>query len=972
MKFTKPNSYSKKLIRKTLLISALGLIINTAATAQTDIQTRGLMNPVEVMYPQTSVPSIKASSIADMSYMYGYLHAKDRLFQMDYTRRLASGTVAELVGAAGIPTDIQLRTIGFERAALRSYQAANAQTKEILQAYANGVNAWLAENDLPVEYSGLEITKVKPWRPVDSLAIAKLVAFQLSNDLQELDWTVAIGTMQQVGAAAGFDGTKLFMDDLYRSAPPDDRVTVPGFLESIGGIVLANDQTTPNKSASTIDTSNFTQYAEKDIDMVKGLLNIWESNADLNKLKDDSARDIGSNTWAVSGEHTVSGFPLVANDPHLSLDLPSVFYPVHLYAGQDGVTEFNAAGVGFPGAPIIAQGCNEHLCWGSTVHPVDETDFYFEDIRTNLFGLPAFTVFEGKEEPIQYLFQVYNANQIGDGVMNNLENQHIGYDAGGITYIVKRRNNGPILSVDRANNRAVSMQYTGFSATQEAEAFFDMATANDVYEFGEATTKFDVGSQNFAVADIDGNIAYYTGAEVPIREDLQTMNTVDGVPPMFIRDGTGAHKNEWMPVSNPQANQAEPHEIIPTAEMPHVVNPTKGWFANANNDPIGTSLDNNPLNQVRPGGGLYYISQGGYSTYRMGRIDRLLHSALDDGGKVDAMDMKTFQANNQSLDAQLIMPHILNAFNNAASSDAWPGIQQFLADPRLVATLEKFGAWDYSMPTGITAGYDAGDNPFALAAPNQSEIDNSVAATIYSVWRSMAIQNTIDATMKGVDAAIGQDLLAPQLPGSKRAFNGFKNLLDNFDNAHGVGASGINFFTNPAAPTPEDARDFVILASLKQALDLLASDEFKPAFNNSTNIMDYRWGKLHRITFAHPLGASLSVPNGLFGFQTTDGLQGISRPGGYQVLDASGHSVRSKTLNGFMFNAGPARRFVGLMTPNGPVIDQMIPGGQSGVITTGSLYVNQLFSWLVNSYLPLFVDIDLVGQIAVTTQNYVP
>ena len=962
MKLTNLHTQNTSIIKKGLLILSLGVSLNTYAGD--NVQLAGLMNPVEVLYPGTSIPTVNASSIADSAFMNGYLHAKDRLFQMDYTRRLANGTVSELVGPAGIATDIQLRTIGFTRAAVRSYIAASNESKIILRSYTNGVNAWLANNDLPIEYAGLELSTVKRWSPIDSVAIAKLVAFQLSNDLQEIDWTIALGTFQQVGAAAGFDGTALFMEDLYRAAPPDDRVSVPGFLESIGGTVLSSS----NKMA----TENFTQYSEEDINLAKNISHVWSTTPELDKLRNDGSKDIGSNIWAISGEHTANGFPLIANDPHLALDYPSTFYPIHLYVkNDDGVVELNSAGVGFPGAPIIAQGCNQYLCWGSTVHPVDETDFYFEDIRTNLFGLPAFTVYQGQEEPIQYIFQVYNANVIGDGVINNLENQNIGYDAGGITFVIPRRNNGPILSIDSANNRAVSMQYTGFGATQEIQAFINMSKSRDIYEFRHALTYFDVGSQNFGVADIDGNIAYYTGAEVPIREDLQTMMAPDGVPPSFIRDGTGAHKNEWMEVSNPQANQAEKHEIISDDEMPYWENPSQGWFANANNDPIGISLDNNVLNQVRPTGGLYYLSQGGYSSYRMGRIDRIIKDATAKG-KVTTQDMKNWQANTQALDAELIIPHILAAFENASDADAWPGIQQFLADPRILASVEKLLTWDYSMPTGVAEGYDPFENPFSLNEPSEEEISYSIAATIYSTWRSMAVQNTIDATIRGIDSAIGQDLVAPHLPGSRLAFNAFKNLLDNFEFDNGVGASGINFFTNPSAPTPTDARDFVILASLKQALDLLASDEFAPAFNNSTDINDYRWGKLHRISFDHVLASSLSVPNGLFGLSTIEGLDGLARSGGYQVLDASSHSIRAKTLNGFMFGAGPARRFVGELTEQAPIMEQVIPGGQSGVITSGSLYVNQLFSWLTNSYLPLFIDIDTIDQIAVERETFEP
>ncbi len=959
MKNSKNNP--KSMMKKGFLILACGLSLNISAQTQVN----GLMNPAEVLYPETQIPTVKAQSMADVAFMNGYLHARDRLFQMDYLRRIASGRVAELVGAAGLPTDIQLRTIGFRRAALRSYQAASGESKVILRSYANGVNAYLHSHDLPVEYSGLELTSIPRWTPLDSLAIVKLIAFQLSNDLQELDWTVAIGTFQQVGQAAGFDGTALFMEDLYRAAPPDDRVTVPGFLESIGGQMLGSKN-------QAMDYKNFTQYTDKEINLAKELSNEWNATADLKNLRNDGSKDFGSNTWAIAADKTESGFPMVANDPHLDLSYPSVFYPIHLVIENEGTVSYSAAGVGFPGAPVIAQGCNMHLCWGSTVHPVDETDFYFEDIKTNLFGLPAFTVYNGVEEPIQYIFQQYYANQIGDGIMDNIEDQHVGYDAGGITYIVPRRNYGPILKVDRAKSQAISMQYTGFSATQEAQAFLDMTRATTVDEFHQALSNFDVGSQNFSVADIHGDIGYFTGAEVPIREDLQTLMAPDGAPPMFIRDGTGAHKNEWMPVANPQVNQAENHEIIPEAEMPQWKNPAQGYFANANNDPIGVSLDNNVLNQIRPAGGLYYISQGGYSTYRMGRIDRLIKAKIANDGKVSVNDMKAWQANNQLLDAELIMPHIMTAFNNAAANDAWPGIAQFLADPRITATLEKFIIWDYSTPTGVAEGYDPFENPFALSAPTENEINQSVAATIYSVWRSMIVKNTIDATIKGYDAAIGQDVLAPNLPGSKHAINGLKHLLDSFPQNHGIGASGINFFTNPQAPTPEDARDYVILASLKQALDLLASDEFTPAFRNSNNIMDYRWGKLHRITFSHALGASLSVPNGLFGLSTIDGLQGVPRSGGYQVLDASGHSVRASTLNGFMFDAGPARRMVATMTDTGPAVEQIIPGGQSGVITDGALYVNQLFFWLTNNYLPLIINPAIIDQIQIRKDEFIP
>ena len=168
----------------------------------------------------------------------------------------------------------------------------------------------------------------------------------------------------------------------------------------------------------------------------------------------------------------------------------------------------------------------------------------------------------------------------------------------------------------------------------------------------------------------NGNIAYFTSAEMPVREDLQA-GTVNGLPPWFIRNGQGG--NEWLPVQHPQPHQAIPYEIYPAAEMPHIINPPAGWFVNANNDPAGTNLDNDPLNQVRPGGGIYYLNYG-YDGFRAGRIEQMLRQRLAGGHKVSMSDMQAMQADTTLLDAEYFVPHITQAFADAkASSGAATG-----------------------------------------------------------------------------------------------------------------------------------------------------------------------------------------------------------------------------------------------------------------------------------------------------------
>ncbi len=911
-------------MKQTMLSLALGMGLICSVQASQSIVSQRLQQPVTIQYDEEGIPHITGDNLSetDVAFAQGYAQAAQRFFQMDVTRRIASGTLAELVGAGALNSDIQLRTMGLRRASWQTWVAMNDDTRAWLKAYADGVNTWLANNPLPPEYAGLELSKATPWQPVDSIAVAKALAFQLSFDL-DIDLTIKAAVYQQAGEIVGFDGAALFMEDTHRSQPPDDRVSAPGFISEIGGL---------GKSHQSLELGPVSPLAA---DLARAYREKVAAIPFFQKALRPDKDGAGSNWWIVDGEHTASGMPILANDPHLSLNLPSIFMEAYLP---------HAAGVSVPGTPGIIQGCTLYYCWGSTVHPMDVTDTFMEQLETNNFGLPTHTIHNGVKEPVLWIYQSYYANRIGDGVMDNLERQNVGYDAGGITFIVPRRNNGPLVQVDVENKTGLSVQYTGWGPTFELEAFRRMNNGQTLEDFKAALQWFDVGSQNFGYADREGNIAYFTSAEMPLREDLQTMNTLDGgIPPFMIRDGSGTLKHEWLPVQNPQPNQALPYEILPFDEMPQRVNPPEGYLANANNDPVGVTLDNNPFNQLRPGGGIYYLNPY-YASYRIGRIDREMQDMVAKAD-VDFDKMRTLQANNQLLDAELMLPHILQAFSRAGKEGAWPGLQQFLADSRVVEAVDRLAAWDFSTPTGIAEGYDPGDDPFNLPQPDQAEIDASVAATLFALWRSQMLANTIDAVFDVMG-------LSEYRPANRMAYNALKHHLDSFEQNRGIGASGIPFFNVPEAPTPEDARDFIILYSLKQGLDLLASDAFAPAFGNSLNLADYRWGKLHRIVFDHLLGAPFNVPNyGPFTDLSPE-MPGLARAGGYESVDASRHDARADTLNGFMFGAGPARRFIGEMQAEGILGHQTIPGGQSGDITS-PLYASQLPRWLTNQYHPL-------------------
>ena len=942
-------------------------LLAASAAAQT-IEVPRLQNDVTVFTDANGIPTIVGDTETDVSFVQGYLHARDRFFQMDFLRRVASGTLGELVGAPALGNDIQIRTLGLRRAAWASYAALDAAELGWLKAYADGVNHFLQNNPLPPEYGALELSVVDAWTPVDSLAIGKLLAFQLSFDqsLSAIENTVRLGTYQAVGNAVGFNGTALFLQDFNLTIPVDGRVSIPDFFDRVGIIAAAGAGSAKSadpdlarlQALGAADPSKLASVAQIDAELVEIGRRFLERVDGLPFLGRNM--DLGSNWWAVSGAHTATGYPLFANDPHLGLSIPPIFMNENLVIRDQDIA---VSGVVFPGTPVTAQACTDFLCWGSTVNRLDVTDVFQDPILVNNFGLPTHTIHRGVAEPIRYVFQSFFLNRPGNGSFNDVVRANVGFDAGAITFIVPRRNNGPILQL--MGNTALSVQYTGWGPTFELSAFRSWARARSLEEFELGLRDFAFGSQNFLYADIEGNIAYFIGGEMPLRADLQNQRTADGGrPPWFIRDGSGALNHEWLIDPNPQPGQATRYQLIPRAEMPQVVNPPWGYIANANNDPVGTSLDGNPWSQLRPGGnGIYYLNTN-YSDLRMGRIDRELQDLVARGA-VTLDDMKALQANNHLLDAELLLPFLLQAFENAMASGAAAPLAAIAADPRVQEAMDRLAAWDFSTPTGLPGGFDPGGDPSGSSVPTTEQIAHSIAATIYSVWRGEVIANTIDATL----TAVG---LGDQRPGSKLAWRALVNQLRLFPLTQGVSASGLRFFNVPGAPglAPADARDTVLLASLQGALERLAGAPFATAFNFSEDQNDYRWGKLHRVVFDHPLNsAPFNIPSAGGFSNVASGLAGVARAGGFEAVDASSHNSRARAENAFTFGAGAARRNVAVLTPDGPQAEEIIPGGRSGIFLS-PFYANQLRLWLVNDYLPLTIGEDQAEQSAIQLTTF--
>ena len=927
--------------------STLGFFSVTASAGT--ISAPGMSAPGTLDYDTLGQPTIVAATDNDVAFLQGYAQAKARFFEMDFNRRAVGGTLAELVGQPALANDIQSRTLGLRRAALASWQAMDDNTRGWLQAYANGVNYWLRTTpSLPPEYGALSLSHAEPWSPIDTISVGKGLAYQLSFDSSKVSNTINFAAYQKAAAAAKVDPVALYFGDTHRFAPPDSTVTIRGFVPS----AAAAGNTAAGASLQAVAPTATPEPQPISAQTVK-LARAWLDKVATHPLIAPTLRSRagreGSNEFAVAANVTASGKPILANDPHLTLALPPIFIEMHITSNDPAYAQpLNASGVSVPGAPGIIQGCTTNVCWGTTVNPMDVTDFFQETLQTNAFGLPTAIVHNGMAEPVIWQFQSYYVNKMTAGLTDNLvRDDAIGPTNGGLTIIVPRRNNGPIVQID--GNNGLSIAYTGFGPTMELKAFKLINRANNLADFQNALTYFDFGSQNFAYADTAGNIAYFTSAENPIRQDLQEGAPGGGIPPWLIRDGSGKLHHDWLPVQHPQPNQATPFEIMPASEMPHVINPSAGFFANANNDPIGILANNNPLGMQRSGGGIYYLNYN-YSVYRVTRISKLLSALIASGKKITPDDIKAVQLNNQPADAELVLPYLLTAFGNAQGS-TWGQLSQLANDPAVSNAIARLNAWNLATPTGIQQGYDPGDNPFALPAPSQSEQDASVAATLYYLWRSNAIKNIEDKTLTGLG-------LGSYLPGDEDAWTSVKFLLDAFPILGGKGASGVNFFAVSGAPDAASARDYVLLKSLKDALTQASSNAFAAAFNNSTNPADYHWGLLHRFVLEHPLGGPFNVPGAGSPYPFTDlapNLPGLARDSGWETVNPGGGTLRVSGVNDFMFSGAtaPGRRFVGEMSL--PInAFEVIPGGNSAVLGSAN-YVDQLPLWLTGQYHPLTV-----------------
>ncbi|HWS57134.1 MAG TPA: penicillin acylase family protein [Actinotalea sp.] len=618
----------------------------------------GLGAEVSVLRDDSGIPHLYGDSITDLARAQGYVHAQERFFEMDLRRHVTAGRLAELVGPEGLESDKAVRTMGWRRVAEEELPTLKPQTRQVLQAYAEGVNTYLrgrSPGDVAVEYTllGLRLPEstIEEWTPVDSISWLKAMAWDLRGNYEDelararLSGRLSLAQINQIYPAYDYAARPPVLSveewspgQPYRPASS----SVPSALThapASEGVPAADRRSDPVVSGEAQQAYAAVQDA---LDAVPALLGRGDG--------------IGSNAWVVSGSRTTTGKPLLANDPHLAVGQPGVWIQNSLHCRVvSSSCPLDVSGFSFAGVPGVVIGHNADIAWGMTNLRPDVTDFYLERVVGDTY------LRDGAWEPITSREEVI---KIAGGADQRIT--------------VRSTVHGPVLSdvveaVNDAGDRAptqqegdenesyaVSLAWTGLVPSQTADAIIDLNLATSFEEFREAARAFAVPSQNLVYADTEGHIGYQAPGQVPVRR-AALPRSAPGYWPAPGWDSA----YDWQ-------------GFVPFEEMPWSFDPDDGVVVTANQ----------PVTQ----GSTPFLSADWDRGWRSARISERL-------SEVDTLspdDMAAIQLDDQDPFAAALVPALLTVPLEASEGDQ---SSQELLDFTLEAR-DLLRGWDYTTPAG--------------------------------------------------------------------------------------------------------------------------------------------------------------------------------------------------------------------------------------------------------------------------------
>lgn len=543
---------------------------------------------VEVYFDDYGVPSVFASNDSDMFKAAGYIGARDRLFQMSFMKYAYKGQLSLVLNDSLFAEDTFLRTLGFEKIAKETLEKVPSSTLQHLEDTCFGINTYvqsLSPQDYPLEFKLIGVEKLPIFEPLDIVALSTMMAWELQG---------------------GWD-SELFFGAINEQLGSDYLNEILPFYNDSFITIASNDVLLKSYQDFASDTKKIREILKTDRD------------------------GYGSNAWVVSGSKTDTGFPLLANDPHLSYGQPPWWYEIRLKSDN-----YNFGGYGLYGFPLPVIGHNDHIGWGFTNVMTDDMDFYVETLN---------------EDKTQYML---------DGIWKDLkiEQETISLKSGDKkTIIIRSTHRGPIVSDihpdAKGQSKAISFKWTEFDAFDETTALFMLAKATNWDEFSDASKLFGAPGQNWTYADKDGNIGWRPNSKIPIRLGAEQLIPFDG----------STSKHDWT-------------GYVPFDEMPYVYNPEKGYISNGNNKTID---DDYP----------YYISRYWADPSRGEQIDRRLKV----NSKLDVEDMKSILNEITSPFAQeystLFIKNYSEGFSEKGDEiydilNGWDGVESIDSDATVV------------------------------------------------------------------------------------------------------------------------------------------------------------------------------------------------------------------------------------------------------------------------------------------------
>lgn len=615
-----------------LAIAAAGFgwwtVLRSFPTTTGRIEASGLRASVTVYRDDAGIPQLIAETDHDLFFAQGYVHAQDRFWEMDFRRHVTAGRLSELFGESQVATDTFVRMLDWRGVAEQEYQLLDEGSRALYEAYAEGVNAYLAERDgagLSLEYAVLGLQNPgyspEPWSPVDSIAWLKALAWDLRSNLgDEIDRALL--------------ATALPPEEVARLHPGFPWAEMPTIMEGVSAAPAAL-RVTPLTEAAGATSTIPDAPADGLAAYTAPLASLRAALDGIPELLGPEGGDLGSNSWVVSGAHTESGMPLLANDPHLGPAMPSIWTQMGLHCAEiRDDCGFDVTGYTFSGLPGVVIGHNERIAWAFTNLGADVADLYLERVEGDTYE------FDGAMLPLDVREEVVEV-------------------AGGepVTVTVRATVRGPLVSdvgrdyADIAEGRpeasgedvgtAVSLQWTALTPGNTAQAIVSMNRARDWDGFRQAAALFDVPAQNLLYADVDGNIGYQAPGRIPVRK------AGDGTVPM--PGWTSA--NGWA-------------GTVPFDQLPSVQNPEQGYLVTANN----AVSQNGPV-----------LTNDWDHGYRAEVIERMLDERIAAGEKLTVDDLAEMQLDTADQNAAALLPVIVeleldgDAARGATLLEGWDG-----------------------------------------------------------------------------------------------------------------------------------------------------------------------------------------------------------------------------------------------------------------------------------------------------------